>query len=119
MRVEKDWGHEEIIHNGDYCCKALIYRHRIASSLHYHTFKHETFVVVSGLFDIETGSAGGAPNDSILETRRLGAGDTVTLPPLTLHRLRCVQPGSIIEASTHDDPQDCVRLIISEKPASL
>jgi len=28
--------------------------------------------------------------------------------------VRCVVPGVIVEASTHDDPDDCIRLVPSE-----
>ena len=105
MRVEKSWGYEEIIHNGDYCCKKLVYEIPIASSLHYHQHKHETFFVHSGKFKIEID--GGEPQD-------LAIGQAVILPPGTRHRIRCIEPGMILEASTFDNPFDCVRLIPSE-----
>jgi mannose-6-phosphate isomerase-like protein (cupin superfamily) len=104
MRVEKSWGYEEIIHNGDYCCKLLVYTKPIASSLHYHEHKHETFVVLSGQFVLET--------DTGIED--LMPGDHVVLYPLNRHRVRCMLPGTIVEASTHDYPADCIRLIPSE-----
>jgi mannose-6-phosphate isomerase-like protein (cupin superfamily) len=102
--VEKSWGREEIIHNYIYCCKKLVYNRPIASSLHSHTRKHETFVVASGVFEILLPWG----------VQRMEAGDSVVLPPGTLHRIRCVTPGTIIEASTHDDPTDCIRLLPSE-----
>ncbi len=112
--IEKSWGHEEILVNGAYCMKLLVYTRTIASSLHYHVRKHETFFVSSGLFRLEHGvelEEGALRSYSIEE---LKPGDHVVLPPLTLHRLRCLRPGVIVEASTHDDPEDCVRLIASE-----
>lgn len=103
--VHKNWGHEEIIHNGEYCCKRLVYTHPKASSLHCHVKKHETFVVGAGIFVIDNGLGA---------TKRMVAGDWVVLPPRYDHRIRCLKPGFIVEASTHDDPEDCVRLELSE-----
>lgn len=110
MRVEKSWGYEALIYNGAYCTKLLVYTKRIASSLHYHEKKHEIFIVHSGKFDIDTfqpGATGAA-------SRLYFPGDYLVLPPLTRHRIRCLEPGTIIETSTHDDPEDCVRLVPSE-----
>jgi mannose-6-phosphate isomerase-like protein (cupin superfamily) len=105
--IEKSWGHELLIHNGDYCCKELVYLKAITSSMHYHDKKHETFVVRSGMFSVYV------ENDA-REWRTMGAGDWIVIPPKTTHRVRCLKPGVIVEASTHDDPEDCVRLIPSE-----
>lgn len=112
MRIQKAWGYEEIIHNGEYCCKLLVYTRPIASSLHYHQHKHETFVVAMGRFHVRAYPG----NDvGILETMAiLKPGDHIVLPPGTRHRVTCLEPGTIVEASTHDEPTDCVRLIPSE-----
>jgi mannose-6-phosphate isomerase-like protein (cupin superfamily) len=104
MRVEKSWGFEEIIENGDFCCKKLVYTKPIASSLHYHEKKREVFVVATGKFWIEW--------DTNVST--FLPGDYVVLPPGTHHRIRCVEPGFLVESSTPDDPKDCVRLVPSE-----
>jgi mannose-6-phosphate isomerase-like protein (cupin superfamily) len=109
VKIEKAWGYEQVIYNGAYCMKLLVYTRRIASSLHFHKGKHETFYVASGRFQIEIGLFGDLPIP-----RPMGPGDGVVLEPLTCHRVRCLEPGTIIEASTHDDPDDCVRLIPSE-----
>lgn len=111
--IEKSWGYEEIIHNGDYCCKALVYTRPIASSLHYHPKKHETFVVASGMFEIEVHSQ---PFEGAVVgyKRTCMPGTTVKIQPGEAHRVRCLKIGTIIEASTHDDPADCVRLVPSE-----
>lgn len=108
-RIEKSWGYEEIIHNGTYCCKKLVYTHPSTSSLHYHVEKHECFVVAAGLFKLQSGLVSPAYD----EWRIFGPGDFIVLSPGTPHRLRCIAPGFIVEASTHDDPNDCVRLIQS------
>lgn len=105
QRVEKSWGFELIVHNGDYCCKKLVYTACKASSLHYHRLKHESFVIASGLFELEFD---GKPK------RRMNPGDSVVIPPKTPHRLRCLTPGMVFESSTHDDPADCIRIVPSE-----
>lgn len=112
--IEKSWGYEEIIHNGDYCCKALVYTRTISSSLHYHPKKHETFVVASGAFEIEVHVDMG-DGGVMVQKRTCMPGTTVTIHPGEAHRVRCLKIGTIIEASTHDDPADCVRLIPSEE----
>jgi mannose-6-phosphate isomerase-like protein (cupin superfamily) len=105
MRIEKSWGHELIVHNQGYCLKLLVYERPIASSYHYHDTKHECFFVHSGRFEIEIdGSVPGT----------LLPSDRVVLPPKTKHRIRCIEPGTIVEASSFDDPLDCVRIIQSE-----
>lgn len=103
--IDKSWGFERIIHNGAYCMKLLVYTKRIASSLHYHELKHESFYVASGKFLFD---------DDLGRTQMLNPGDCIVLAPGMRHRLRCIEPGTIVEASTRDDPQDCVRLIPSE-----
>lgn len=99
-RTEKTWGYEELIYNKQYCCKKLVYTAVKASSLHYHEYKHETFVVASGVFRIESTHFNGT----------MYAGDSLVLPPKTVHRVKCVTPGTIVECSTRDEPNDCVRL---------
>jgi quercetin dioxygenase-like cupin family protein len=103
--IEKSWGYEKIIHNSRYCMKLLVYTKPIASSLHFHIEKHECFFIASGLFKIETD--GGPP-------MTYEPGDHVEIPAGMKHRVRCVEPGCIVEASTYDDPQDCIRLEPSE-----
>ena len=107
MRTEKRWGYEELIYNGQYCCKKLVYTRKVSSSLHYHERKHETFVVATGKFLLVSFPGG-------TRERTLNCGDVAVLTAGTRHRLRCIEPGFIVEASTRDDPEDCVRLIPSE-----
>jgi mannose-6-phosphate isomerase-like protein (cupin superfamily) len=104
VKTQKTWGHEVLIHNDSYCCKLLVYEKNIASSLHYHEFKHETFVVISGKFLVSR----------IGHMMEMLPGDRLVIPPMTPHRVRCLEPGTIVEASSFDDPSDCVRLSLSE-----
>lgn len=109
-RIEKSWGYEHILHNGTYCAKLLVYTKPIASSLHYHERKHETFIVASGQFEVFVERPSGHVTKGWLEP-----GAHLVLPPGTKHRIRCLIPGTIIEASSHDDPSDCVRIEPSEQ----
>lgn len=102
--TEKSWGYEKVIVNDDYCMKLLVYLKPIASSLHFHRKKHETFYIASGRFQIDHG---GTPFTYL-------PGDHLNIPPGLQHRVRCLEPGVIVEASTHDDPDDCERLVPSE-----
>lgn len=105
----KSWGYEQEIYNspGKYCVKLLVYTKRgIASSLHYHEKKEETFVITTGEFQIEI-------ND--YDPFKVGQGNFFTLKPGDRHRVRCIQPGVIVECSTYDDPADCIRLVPSEQ----
>ena len=101
----KNWGGEVLIHNGDYCMKLLVYTKQLASSLHFHERKHESFFIASGEFEIEIAEARPA---------LYGPGGFIVLKPGTTHRVRCIEPGTIVEASTKDDPEDCVRIVPSE-----
>ena len=119
--IPKSWGRELILENGQYCMKLLEYTKPIASSLHYHNEKLESFYVASGRFEIEIGSYEMGMSDEgyivaspVQTIQNFSAGSFITLPPRTHHRVRCIEPGVIVEASTHDDPEDCVRLVPSE-----
>lgn len=115
-RIPKLWGHEAILHNGaDYCCKLLVYDGERTSSKHYHEKKRETFVVVRGTFDIEWYML----DDPLVKgAKRFQPGAAIQLEPRTVHRVQCLTPegGVLVEASSHDDPADCVRLAPSVNP---
>lgn len=85
--VLKSWGREEIFVESPYCVKKLVYEHEgIASSLHYHEHKHETFTILEGLFEISTRrpSPKGA---EILHRRYFSAGEVIEIPPGTQHQV--------------------------------
>ena len=113
--VPKMWGREIIIYNGEYCCKLLQYDGIRTSSKHYHEKKHETFVVVSGAFEIEWYNK---KTPALKNLHTFGPGTALVLPPGTVHKVTCVteEGGVLAESSTHDDPADCVRLAPSVNP---
>jgi quercetin dioxygenase-like cupin family protein len=118
-RVDKLWGYEEMIHNDEYCAKLLVYtKPGKASSLHYHEGKKETFIITSGKFTIELAVVDPKeekPEALMCQSQVFEPGDSITLEPYIAHRVRCLEAGVIVECSTHDDPDDCVRLVPSEK----
>ena len=113
-RINKLWGHEVIMHNEGYCSKLLVYSGPHTTSEHYHEKKHETFVIVYGEFGIMWRELDG----TVLGCRKFGPGNALVLPPRTVHRVECLSKngGMIAEASSHDDPEDCVRLTESVRP---
>lgn len=116
-KTMKKWGYEELLYNGLYCVKNLVYtKPGIASSLHYHTKKQETFLITRGAFRIDLvlvdPVTGGVKEGGTSEL--FSEGDSITLPPYVAHQVRCLKHGVIVECSTQDDPDDCVRLLPSE-----
>ena len=107
--IPKSWGQEEILHaDANYTCKFLVYKYPIASSLHYHPNKHETFVCLSGQFRVSLG-------EDQKQAWILNTGAYLVIPPNTPHQVHCDAPGILVEASSFDDPNDCVRL----KPSQI
>jgi len=115
VKVPKIWGREIIFLETPYCVKFLQYDGVRTSSRHYHEKKHETFVVIKGLFEIDFYSIDDPSNHS---EGTYGPGAVIVLDPRTVHRVKCLSPdgGVIVEASSHDDPSDCVRLEPSVNP---
>ena len=115
-KVPKMWGRELILHNDErYCCKLLQYDGIRTSSQHYHEKKHETFVILRGRFRVEWYSL---DDHTAHGDDTLTPGGVVSLDPRTVHRVTCLNGdgGVIVEASSHDDPNDCVRLAPSVNP---
>ena len=101
MRVDKLWGHEDILTNGSYCMKILTMQTGFQSSLHYHKEKHETFLVVEGVCDMEVG----------FSIHRFTRGEYQVIPPGVQHRFRAINERCVVvECSTHHDDADVIRL---------
>lgn len=105
--VEKGWGREEIWADEiDYCGKNLVFEEGKCCSMHFHRNKDETWFVQSGQFriiwiDTKTGSTA---------SKTIRPGDTWRNAPLVPHQLFCEKAGTIVEVSTHDDPDDNYRV---------
>ena len=104
-RVDKPWGYEIRWAITDrYLGKVIHVNRGEALSLQYHEHKDEWLLVRAGTVDLELGLA-----DGKLETVRMGAGDSVHLPPGTRHRITAVEDTDIFEVST-PEIDDVVRL---------
>jgi mannose-6-phosphate isomerase len=105
-RVDKPWGHELIWALTDvYCGKVLFVAAGHSLSLQFHREKDESWLVQSGLCQIELGETGQA----VLSEEVVGPGTAFRYPPGTVHRITALEDTTILEVSTpHLD--DVVRL---------
>jgi mannose-6-phosphate isomerase len=96
-RQDKPWGHEVIFaaREGEYVGKVIHVVAGHALSLQYHNEKDETMSVLSGAATIEHG-----PAKDELTSQHFGPGDTIHLPPGTLHRITAITDLTFVEAST-------------------
>lgn len=105
--VPKGWGQERIwADEPGYCGKFMDFQEGARFSMHFHAVKDETWFVLSGQFRviwIDTDTS--EEHEQILDT-----GAVWRNAPLVPHQLVCVQAGTIIEVSTHDDPRDNYRV---------
>ncbi|MBO0826002.1 MAG: cupin domain-containing protein [Actinobacteria bacterium] len=108
-RQDKPWGHEVIFAgvDGKYVGKII---HVVAGhelSLQYHREKEETISVLSGAALVEHG-----PTADALTSQHFGPGDTIHLPPGTVHRIAAITDLTFAEASTAQPGwrEDVVRL---------
>jgi quercetin dioxygenase-like cupin family protein len=102
-RIDKRWGYELIHHNADgYSMKTLVLKRSGISSLHYHTKKTETFLVVEGGVLIQVGST----------MHILSKGKSIHIPAGTPHRFQVAAgyEAVIIEAGTIHDEEDVTRI---------
>lgn len=104
----KGWGREVIwASNYLYCGKFLEFSKNGKSSMHFHANKSESWYIKSGEFEVSIIDT----TTSKMTTITMTVGDTLDLPPLTPHQVRCVEEGVIIEVSTYDDPKDNYRVM--------
>ena len=102
--VDKPWGHELVWAETDrYVGKVLHINAGHALSLQYHNRKEETIYLYAGrlLYEIEV--------DGKLTTRELTPGDTMHVPPKTVHRMTAIEDCDVFEVST-PEIDDVVRL---------
>jgi mannose-6-phosphate isomerase len=108
-RQDKPWGHEVIYAavDGLYAGKIIHVTAGQAISLQYHLGKDETISLLSGAALIEYG-----PAADELASQHLGPGDTIHLPPGTVHRITAITDIVFAEASTAGPGwrEDVVRL---------
>lgn len=104
----KGWGEEVWLINTDkYCGKLLRFTKGGAMfSDHYHIEKDETWYVLEGSFEFRYYDLSNA--DRIIQ--KLGVGDVVRVTPKTPHQLVALEPGVIVEVSTHHEDSDSYRI---------
>lgn len=105
--MKKVWGKEVwFVNEPEYCCKVLCLNKDAHSSLHFHTVKKETFLVLSGKIKLER-------SGTVLT---LSEGDKgIVIKPRQLHRFSGIEDSVILEVSTHHDDDDVMRLEVSKK----
>ncbi len=108
-RQDKPWGHEIIFAalEGKYIGKILHVTAGHSLSLQYHLQKDETISVLAGAAIIEYG-----PAADDLSSQHFGPGDTIHLPPGSVHRITAITDMTFAESSTADPGwrEDVVRL---------
>lgn len=107
--VEKRWGGEVIFADeAEYAGKLLRFDKENAKfSMHYHMIKKETWYVLDGVFKLNLIDTKNASRRSFV----MKPGDTWINLPGQPHQLECLSShGTILEVSTHDDPEDNYRI---------
>jgi uncharacterized RmlC-like cupin family protein len=105
--VPKGWGQERIWANeSGYCGKFLDFDQGARFSMHFHAVKDETWYVLTGRFRVIWIDTHTSQEHSDI----LRVGDVWHNPPLLPHQLVCEETGTIVEVSTHDDPNDNYRV---------
>lgn len=108
-RQDKPWGHEVIFActEGKYVGKIISVTAGHSLSLQYHLRKEETISVLTGAGLVEYG-----PSVDELTSKHFGPGDTLHLPPGTVHRITAITDLTFAEASSADEGwrEDVVRL---------
>lgn len=105
--VEKGWGHEKIIYNGEtYCGKILSFTGGKKFSLHYHVEKHETWYVIKGRLNL-TWIDPNIGNSNVID---LSVGDCVTIPQGVPHQLFAYEDSEVMEVSTPHKDSDSYRI---------
>lgn len=96
-RQDKPWGHEIVFaaEEGRYVGKVIHVLAGHSLSLQYHQQKEETISLLAGTAQVEYGPAGGP-----LRAVTFEPGDTIHLPPLTVHRITARTDITFVEAST-------------------
>jgi mannose-6-phosphate isomerase-like protein (cupin superfamily) len=115
--VRKVWGVEYWLENNEkYCAKILHLYAGYECSLHYHTIKDETFIVVSGNVGLETYPNGVEHLPFVINL--LETGDKFRIEPKTPHRFWSAEQTEnavILEISTSHSDSDVVRIEESRK----
>jgi len=104
-KVEKPWGYEELVEcNDKYVVKKLFMKAGHSCSTQYHQLKRETMIILTGKLWIAVG-----PDMEHLEGKIYEFGETITVDPYTVHKMRAIEDCLFLEGSTNE-LWDVVRL---------
>lgn len=104
--IKKPWGSEILIeHNRFYVLKKLTMKKNHQCSLQFHKKKKETIYILSGLLEISYGK-----KITNLKSKNFKPGESITLNPKIIHRMKAIKDSVYLEAST-SQLKDVVRLI--------
>jgi len=106
--IEKGWGGEFIFATNDkYCGKIMYFKKAAKFSMHFHSEKDETWLVLQGRFEVKYIDT----NDASMHSEILEEGATWRNFPLEPHQLICLEEGIIVEVSTPDSVEDNYRVM--------
>jgi glycerol-3-phosphate cytidylyltransferase-like family protein/quercetin dioxygenase-like cupin family protein len=110
----KVWGTEELLHNDRYCIKIMTLKPKHQVSMHWHSMKTETFILIKGTLVIETINTQTAEKNITILTQPFSS---FTLEPDVPHTFYTEDEEDVvfIEGSTYDDPLDSYRLYPSRR----
>jgi len=105
--VKKGWGHEMIWATNDlYCGKLMHFNKDAKFSMHFHSNKDETWLILEGKFELRYIDT----KDASTHSKILKEGDTWRNYPLEPHQLICIEEGIVVEVSTPDSVEDNYRV---------
>lgn len=105
--VKKGWGHELIWATNDlYCGKLMHFNKDAKFSMHFHSDKDETWLILEGKFELRYIDT----KDASTHSKILKEGDTWRNYPLEPHQLICIEEGIVVEVSTPDSVEDNYRI---------
>ena len=105
--VKKGWGHELIWATNDlYCGKLMHFNKDAKFSMHFHSDKDETWLILEGKFELRYIDT----KDASTHSKILKEGDTWRNCPLEPHQLICIEEGIVVEVSTPDSVEDNYRV---------
>lgn len=109
IRVNKGWGFEDWIYNGDlYCGKLLSFNKGKRCSFHYHKIKDEVLYLHSGKVVMKF-----ADHDDLAaaQTITLTPGMAFHVRPLLRHQMIAERSSLMFEFSTHHEDSDSYRVV--------
>lgn len=109
VKVEKGWGYEDWIYNGDlYCGKILKFEKGRKCSFHYHAIKDEVLYTHSGQILMKY-----AEDDDFENAKSvyLWPGMAFHVTPGLRHQMIAIDESLMYEFSTHHEDSDSYRVI--------